>query len=350
MQKPTKRRQRARPQFSQREGKKISRLPAVNNRPFALTGGFPDRARVRLRYNEQIAISGISQTQVWTGNGPFDPNVTGTGAQPYNYDDWSVEYNRVRCVGSTIKVRLVTTGVLLGTSQTYLLVAPRHTSTSAVSSSSVLQDAMSAPYVKWFLLNQLNSGDTEMLTHSHTMSTQEMLGLTSSELMSDQYQALVGANPAHLWYWHTSLRAVDNASTITAYMQVQIEYDLEFMDRLELTLDEKLERITTMRQFARRHLKHEAKQEETDERKKSFVAANARLSSLAPSDTLMTSTKTERLSNMGESERKFVKLGVDTEGSGKRILWSEIVDSPPSPLETPQSAARAKGAVPRKVA
>jgi len=223
------------------EGKAVNKKKAIQNKPFSLSGGFPDRARLRLNYFEGVVTNtAIGVTQVWAGNGCFDPNITGTGSQPYNFDDWSLQYNRYRVVGSTIWANFITNATTYAATQCLLLVAPRHTTTTVIGS---FESAISAPYAKFKILNQLNSGYTPKSdVISHSMSTQKILGLTNAELMSDQYQALFTANPSHLWYWHTSIQANDGTSTITGRLYVKIVYDIEFFDRIELTLDEMVKR------------------------------------------------------------------------------------------------------------
>jgi hypothetical protein len=206
----------------------VSTSRRVVNVPRALVGGFPDVARVRLNYVEEVAFSNtVSQSQVWTGNGPFDPNVTGTGSQPANYDDWSLMYNRVRCLGSTIQMNFaLTTSVPVN-----VFCGPRHTSTSVVSSSSAIDNATTAPYAK---MGRVTS-TTFPAAITHSMSTDKFIGQPVRG--SDLLQSVVTANPSHLWYWHTSALAADGTTALSSSVRVIITYDLEFFDRLETGLD-----------------------------------------------------------------------------------------------------------------
>jgi len=231
-----------------KEGANVSRGKAIQNQPFALTGGFPDRSRVRLKYVEKVTIGNIAQSQVWSGNGLFDPNITGTGAQPYNFDDWAVQYNRYRCYGSTIKTWMVGTSNTYPTTQFQFMIGPRHTTATIVGSQSVLNDAWAAPFMTFRSESQLNAGYTPTNNScKKSMATAKFLGLTQVEQMSDQYQALTTSQPAHQWYWHTSILANDVASNITGYLFVEIVYDVEFFDRVELTLDEAIERAKMLK-------------------------------------------------------------------------------------------------------
>jgi len=231
-----------------KEGANVSRGKAIQNKPFALTGGFPDRSRVRLKYVEKVLIGNIGQSQVWSGNGLFDPNVTGTGSQPYNFDDWAVQYNRYRCYGSTLKTWCVGFSATYPTTQFSFMIGPRHTTTSVISTQAVLNDAWAAPYMTIRSESQLNAGYTPLNNScKKSMTTAKFLGLSQTEQMSDQYQALTTSQPAHQWYWHTSILAADAASNITAYLYVELTYDVEFFDRVELTLDEAIERAKMLK-------------------------------------------------------------------------------------------------------
>jgi len=169
-----------------------------------------------------------TQNQVYSGNSCFDPDVTGTGTQPYNYDDWTVQYNRYVVLGSTIEVSMALNG---STAANNIIVSlcPRHTSTTPA-----LLDAMSAPYAKYTFLAGNQNGHPIVLKHS--ISSKEMLGMTDSELIASN-NALYNANPSNPWYWHITIDEADGSSTIAAKSLVRITYDVVFFDRNETTLD-----------------------------------------------------------------------------------------------------------------
>lgn len=220
---------------------KVSNASAVVNIPGRITGGFPDTSRIRLAYAETVQGGAVATlSQVWTGNGPFDPNVTGTGAQPVNYDDWSLMYNRVRPLGSSITC---TFSPNASTVNVNCIVTPRHTTTSVVSGVTAFDSASANAYAKSVLM----SSNPNTVTIGHSMSTQKFLGQPVRG--SDLLQTVISSNPSHLWYWHTSMTAVDGISSNTRMdLRVVIQYELEFFDRLETGVDMLERRIAELKE------------------------------------------------------------------------------------------------------
>lgn len=204
-------------------------------------GGFPDKQRVTLVYMDHITRAGaatIGSDYVYSGNGCFDPDITGTGLQPVNFDDWSAIYGRYRVYGSSISVYLTTPGSATGTGQMMFCLAPRHTTTGVTSIFNWLS-ASSQMYAKHVLFSSASSSSRGTNCHlSSSISTKTILGYKTSAIDDDDtLQALTSANPTHQFYWHLMLGMTDQTSTGTCYMTVRIEYDVEFFDRLDTLLD-----------------------------------------------------------------------------------------------------------------
>lgn len=70
-------------------------------------GGFPDKWMARLRYVETITLdagAGTYAVNAFRSNGLYDPNQTGTGHQPSNFDRLSAIYDRYTVLGSKCTV------------------------------------------------------------------------------------------------------------------------------------------------------------------------------------------------------------------------------------------------------
>lgn len=72
-------------------------------------GGFGDNKVATLRYmSSRIdlnpGIAGVAASHVFTGNGVYDPDITGTGHQPLGFDQWMGLYNHFTVTGFTMKV------------------------------------------------------------------------------------------------------------------------------------------------------------------------------------------------------------------------------------------------------
>lgn len=194
-------------------------------------GGVSDTARVVLRYTHELTLtstSGAYTSNVFRGNGPFDPDQTGTGAQPVWYDDYSAMYNRYRCVGSRITVTFCHY-----TNSNVALVAgvtPQHQTTSMAS----LVFAMAQPYTTVTCNTPHNVGRTV----SQALTTAKYLGYSQTGFMgSDAVQCLYSTVPSHQWYWHVFARSVDSSTTLSMAALVYLDYDIIWFDKVDGNLD-----------------------------------------------------------------------------------------------------------------
>jgi len=84
-------------------------LPSVDSVLLRRPAIFPASARVRLIYHEDdlnmtMPGSGAAINYVYSCNGCFDPNVTGTGIQPTGFDQMCLFYDQYTVIGSEIEV------------------------------------------------------------------------------------------------------------------------------------------------------------------------------------------------------------------------------------------------------
>jgi hypothetical protein len=224
-------------------------------------GGTPDRQRVVLRYTTIItrAPNGVAAADyVFSGNGIFDPDITSTGGQPANYDDYSALYGRYRVYGSKISAHATADGsVTTGTGLYTTLLAARHT-TTALSTASALLDGASQPHsmVKtWISTFPYFKNELKM-----SATTAQILGYKTQAIDDDDtLQALTSANPNHQFYWHISTYINSGSGTSNVYFYVCIDYDVEFFDRLDTLIDSKLMRVPKLLVPSVDRLVHETK-------------------------------------------------------------------------------------------
>jgi len=201
-------------------------------------GGFPDRQRVTLRYatNFNRTTPGIGSTSYFfRGNGPFDPDFTSTGGQPVNWDDFSAIYQRYRVWSSKITWMVANTasGTLDMVSG---VVGPRHAST-ALSTLAAHEAFQCQPYTK-YQKNIIYNNGTRSQSGSLSMSTHKFFGLTVGQFQGqDDCTSLVTTVPNHEWFWCLNFVADDQSSSTVLYINVILEYDIEFWDRFDTTLD-----------------------------------------------------------------------------------------------------------------
>jgi len=73
----------------------------------AWTPVFPAKTTRKLRYSTTLtltATSGVITSYLFTANGLYDPDVTGTGHQPMGFDQLMLSYNHYCVLSSTINV------------------------------------------------------------------------------------------------------------------------------------------------------------------------------------------------------------------------------------------------------
>lgn len=189
----------------------------------------PDRMMVCLPYHAAPTVSAIGPTSAWVfrGNGIFDPDFTGVGAQPVGYDQWAAIYTRYRVYSSHCEVNVVNPSATEGLQ---VAVAPATTASVTLSNESFA----AKPYVKKAYTGRSTGVDT--VTIDNFQSTKKMLGVKDIQY-SPEYGAGIASNPSSQWYWQIQIGHQDNANALAnTTMRVTIKYFVEFYDRADLEL------------------------------------------------------------------------------------------------------------------
>jgi len=223
-----------------------------------LIGGFPDTAVVTLRYDQRLALtvtSGVDQTYVFRGNGPYDPDATGTGGQPNNYDDWAVQYNRYRVISSRLRVTAINT-----TSNLIVCVLPANSAASTT-----VDAASSRPRS---VTKYLTSSAGSIIKWDLNYSTAQILGRTPAQVQADSnLQAQLNTTPNDPWYWTIVAQSSDGSTTATGQFFVRVDYTMQWFDRIDEGLDLVTRALRCVKYFAetkaakRNRLRVEAKSE-----------------------------------------------------------------------------------------
>jgi hypothetical protein len=196
----------------------------------------PSSVRTVLAYSRRGTIvcnAGVSNQNIFTGNGPFDPDVTGVGGQPLGYDQWHAFYNKNRTLASVIEVSFSnTTGASAATVTFEWALAPTNSSSTFLD----VDTAACVPYAKQGIVNTNLVGMPRGPIRSR-METDLIMGLPKSGvLIDDNLAGSSGANPAELWYWQFVVQPLDHASTATVEYQVRLFYLVDFFDEQLLSL------------------------------------------------------------------------------------------------------------------
>lgn len=205
--------------------KRVRRANAVVSR----TAFIPDRMFTRLKYSELMAVTytGLAAPAIYQfrAHSIFDPNLTGTGHQPYGHDQYSALYNRYRVYG--VKYSVTFTNQDAG-KQFDIGFFKRPNNSAA----SVVETLLEYPFCQHKMLGAESSGQA-IRTISGYCSNPRVLGITrASHRNDDSNQALIGYNPTAAGPIISAFISNQNtAESGTVNLRWNLEYYVEFFDR-----------------------------------------------------------------------------------------------------------------------
>lgn len=206
------------PTATARSGGLWSEKTSLGRSLWSNLSGFPDRARVRLAYGERFTFtsSTVTGSQIMRGNSVFDPDWTGGGSQPADFDLFAAKYFTYRVISSAIKLTLFSNSTA---SSMRFALFPTNNTTSVVD----IPDAVSNSRCINFAVN----GGQAMTQVTHFAKTSTIIG--NSERTASE--ASTAGNPTQNWYWHISYRPFDDSTSTTVYCDLSMVYDVEFFDK-----------------------------------------------------------------------------------------------------------------------
>jgi hypothetical protein len=184
--------------------------------------------RTVMKYAENFtATTGITQDYQFRTNSLFDPDLTFSGHQPLGFDQMATLYNKYRVYSCTYKVRIqmkdttytAATVCVVPTNDTTGLANPISTAIEHTGSNYSLTNFGGPPVLLEGLVNNwiLN-------------------GRTRQQYGDDDTTAsLMSTNPSENLILHICMACTDDASTLNLAGVVELVYDVEFFDPLQLT-------------------------------------------------------------------------------------------------------------------
>lgn len=183
--------------------------------------GFPAKASMTHKYHETVwmaSTAGVITFYKFTCNGMYDPNVTGTGHQPYYFDQMNAVYNHYTVVRSRIRVN-VCGGGYASTANSYLVSLSLND--DATQNANTMDSTVEQSTGTIRLVPQ-NASD--LVVHlSSSWSATKVFG--GDPLSNDNLQGSSSSNPTELTLFVIAMQPCDTVSSQVIYMEVTIEYD-----------------------------------------------------------------------------------------------------------------------------
>jgi hypothetical protein len=161
----------------------------------------------------------VANAYVFSGNGCFDPDVTGTGGQPMGFDQMMTFYNHYTVINAKIVVELSSSSTTLYT-VAGLLVSGSSTVTTSVEQ--LMENGDCAFVTLGFAGQQGSTAKFE-----RRVSAAKFQGI--DDVMDDpNMRGDSASNPTEQFYFHVFAYALGSSSTLGVYAQARIEYDVMF--------------------------------------------------------------------------------------------------------------------------
>lgn len=185
---------------------------------------FPSRLRTQLRYSQNVSMtgaSGIMAAQVFRGNSLYDPDQTGTGTQPYRFDQFcgapgaSGLYLNYLVLAASLEVRIINTTPTV--SVQYAIAASDDTTPTSV-----------RQVLDWSRAKSAWSGSLNDVQNTRPLRisarTKDVFG---HSLSPEEDSAAYNANPTDNWYFYlNTVGGTSNSYTVIA--DCRIVYDVLF--------------------------------------------------------------------------------------------------------------------------
>ncbi len=185
---------------------------------------------IELKYIQTFSNSvatAAGSIQTMNLNSLFDPDRSGSGHQPYGYDQISALYNRYRVLNTRYRVMFASVGSVyhaVVTCVNGLLV-------SSISDQATFQTATETPHAR---TNIMSSQGKSWVVDKKIMLNL-LNGVTKTEyLADDRFEAAVGASPTEIM---TLVIGTFNptGSTVVPYYEVEMYFQVDFHDPISLS-------------------------------------------------------------------------------------------------------------------
>lgn len=199
-------------------------------RPIDGVYGFGQSMRTKLRYVENVALSssaGAVGRNSFSPQSLFKPNNSGTGHQPMYFDQFSAIYSRYKVHSAVIRA---TFNVVTETAATSCFAVGVFANSASALPSSDPQTLMEDNHGKHAICNGRN-GNTGQRTITLDYAPFRDTGVTVND---DSLTTLTNTGAA-TYFWNVWVADLQSTGTTNVVVSVEIIYDVEFVDNLNLS-------------------------------------------------------------------------------------------------------------------
>lgn len=188
-----------------------------------LQTGFPNQVKVRLKYVDTILLTsnvGAPSSHTFRMNSLFDPDLTGTGHQPYGFDQWSPLYTTYTVVGAKLRADWspVSQSDITAVRGPWNVLTVTDDDGSISSTNPTLN--MELPRCDSKILGDKQGAHNVVTTYA-TYSPLKDLGISPND---DVLNTLMSTNPGRVWFATCSMNDISTNSS-----QLQLKVTIEFM-------------------------------------------------------------------------------------------------------------------------
>jgi len=189
---------------------------------------FPDRELVSLDYVAFNRVSPgvvVGADQVFALNSAFDPDVSGVGHQPRDFDTWASIYSKYRVIRTLVEADVrqrAAHGI-------HVCVVPSNSATALVAAD-LPAELPRAVYMG------VTGSSQPVASYRGAFDVRAVLGMTQAEFKGDDSTAaLVTASPAQLVYLHLFAVQCDATTVCDWEYSLRMRMEIEFYDRKVLS-------------------------------------------------------------------------------------------------------------------
>ncbi len=179
----------------------------------------PKKFKVKMKYVDETMTldpgsGGVPVTKVYSLNGLFDPDITGSGHQPLGYDQFMQMYDHYTVIGA--RARITATNKDTGT-PIQVIASIRDKTTTTTNIGQIIENGLN----RWTTLGVLTSGNS---TKTLTINFSTKNFFSKSPLQEADLQGTLNNNPVEQAYLHIIVHPLDAVDTSPVLFTIEIEY------------------------------------------------------------------------------------------------------------------------------